>query len=253
MGVNLYVMTRRTEPMVIGDVLVPLHILHKTMKLTEMTKADAGDLAALRAKARTGIGGGRLAVRPSRDTEEVLIERDEHPVVRLKAQGRPVYGWDNDLTDVPDTDFGHLNIVGYALPDLTGPGGSMLFELVDRSGPTAVVRLMSEARAVELNILTAQRRLASFEQPSIQSVLSTQDLPEVGLWLAEVMLSNGRAATLSGALNEDWIAMTDKTRLVGWRPLFVPSAIELYRRESIEMEPRTDPPGQIIVARRRPG
>ncbi len=242
MGVNLYVMTRRTEPMVIGDVLVPLHILHKTMKLTEMTKADAGDLAALRAKARTGIGGGRLAVRPAKDMEDVLIKVGDHPGALVKGHGRPVYGWDNDLTDVPDLDFGHLNVVGYALPDVSGPG-SILFEVVERSGPTAVLSPMSEARAVDLGILTEQHRLVMFEQPAIKSVESTQDMPEVGLWFAEVTLENGRAATISGVLNEDWIAMTDKTRLVGWRPLFVPSAIELHRRESIP----------ILGPRRRPG
>lgn len=242
MGVHLYVITRQTEPAAIGDVVVPLHVLRKTMKLTEMTKADADDLTALRAKARTGLGGGRLAVRPAKDMEDVLIKVGDHPGAVVKGHGRPVYGWDNDLTDVPDLDFGYLNVVGYALPDVSGPG-SILFEVIDRSGPTAVVSPMSLSRAVDLGILTEQHRLVMFEQPAIQSVESTQDMPEVGLWLAEVTLENGRTATISGVLNEDWIAMTDKSRIVGWRPLSVPTAIELHRRESIP----------ILGPRRRPG
>ena len=156
MGVNLYLLDRRTVTLLIGTSKQTVGTLRPFFKLTELDdeRAAERDAAAL-------ITPSPVAALITDITDLPLVGKPDEPVA-----AHLVLGWDEGRGSVPDLGWDYLPQLGYAVRDRAS-GNYTLYE--DRSG---LLHPIDNPRAHELGLLDTGGELIRRGQPRITACRS---------------------------------------------------------------------------------
>ncbi len=142
MGVNVYLLNRRTAEISIGNERYIVGTLRPFWKITEIDEERAAEMAAAKAEL---LGNDAPTAVMISDICDVALASDP----RRKAAGHIVLGWDADRFSVTDFDWEYLPVLGYAVK-LSGSSTYALHEIRDE-----LLYPMTKERAIELQILDA--------------------------------------------------------------------------------------------------
>ena len=202
MGVQIYLLDRRTVTLLVGADRQQIGTLRRSWKVTEIDGDRAADIEA--AKANIAGQGAPLAV--------MLADVAEIPLAAEPIQPVPahlVLGWDADRSSVTDFGWDYLPALGYAVRS-TAPAEYALHE--ERAG---VLHPVTTGRAVELGILDGAGKFQRRGQPSITECRSVR--PYISSYAqADCTLSNGQIVELLTSVKPG--TLPDSTWYVGKRP-----------------------------------
>jgi hypothetical protein len=214
MGVNLFLLDRRTVTLVVGGSKHSIGTLRRFFKITEM---DGERTSVLDAAARVTLS----------PTAALVADVSELPLVDTPDKSIPahlVLGWDEGRSSVTDFGWDYLPRLGYAMLDHT-TGDYILHE--ERDG---LLHTINDYRARELGLLTATGALIRRGQPHIATCRSvTPYIP--GYAEADCTLNSGVTSKLLIATPDG--EMPPEAWFVGKRPMDV----ERYRRGLAGPEP----------------
>ena len=173
MGVELYILDRRTVPLDVGGSLHDVGVLRHAGKLTEQLGAPAV------AEAPSPVAA--LVARP--------VEIPVLDPTALPSAAHLVLSWEPGRRSVTDMDWDFLPVLGYAVRD-AGCGTYVLHYLTD-----GALLPVTAARAVETGLVRGDRLLRG-RQPKIVACIGAR-LIVAGCAEAEVVLDDGNRATLT--------------------------------------------------------
>ena len=151
MGVNLFLLDRRTVTLVIGGSRHTVGTLRRFFKLTELDEERGAELDAA------------ARIKPS-PAAALIVDISELPLVDMPSKPVPahlVLGWDDGRSSVTDFGWDYLPHLGYAVRDRT-TGHYALYE--KRCG---ILHLIDDPRARDLGLVTATGELVRHGQPRI--------------------------------------------------------------------------------------
>ncbi|HTR67861.1 MAG TPA: hypothetical protein VMH85_18915 [Terriglobales bacterium] len=181
MGVQIYLLDRRTVTLIVGDLAQEIGALRRSWKVTEMDDERAKEMEA--AKSQLQDKAAPLAAMVA-DVTELPLAADG----RLVA-AHPVLGWDADRFSVTDLGWDYLPVLGYAVHSSTAAGYVLHEE--GEGGLSPITR----SRALELEIQDQAGQLRRLGQPLIAECLSVR--PYIaGYMQANCVLSDGRTAEI---------------------------------------------------------
>jgi hypothetical protein len=151
MGVNTFLLNRRTAVVRIGASSQTVGTLRRFFKLTELDEERAAELDAA-----AGITPSPAATMIMDITELPLASEPGKPV-----PGHLVLGWDEGRGSVTDFDWDYLPQLGYAVRN-AATQEYVLFELRDER-----LYPIDTDRAIDLNLLDAEGHLIRHGQPVI--------------------------------------------------------------------------------------
>ncbi len=151
MGVNTFLLDRRTATLVIGGSRHAVGTLRRFFKLTELDEERGAELASA-----TRITPSPVAALIVDISELPLASEPEKPIA-----AHLVLGWDEGRGSVTDFRWDYLPQLGYAVRD-RDTGNYTLHE--ERSG---LLHAINNRRARELDLLTAGGELIRHGQPRI--------------------------------------------------------------------------------------
>lgn len=200
MGVNLYLLDRRSVGLFVGGTQHTIGTLRRFFKLTEM---DAERAAERDAAAR--VTPSPVAVMVADITELALADVPD----RLIA-AHLVLGWDEGRGSISDLEWDYLPKLGYAARDRDS-GNYTLYEKQDDR-----LRTVSDTRAKELQLLDREGRLVRHGQPHITACKSVR--PYItGFAEAECTFDNGADVKLLFATPSNTLPPNDW--FIGKRPM----------------------------------
>ena len=202
MGVQIYLLDRRTVTLLVGADLQKIGTLRRSWKVTEIDDDRAADIEA--AKANIAGQGAPLAVMVADVAEIPLAIEPNRPVaVHL------VIGWDADRSSVTDFGWDYLPVLGYAVRS-TASAEYVLHE--ERAG---VLHPVTSIRANELGILDGAGKFQRRGQPSITECRSVR--PYITSYAqADCTLSDGQVAEILTSVEPG--SLPDSIWYVGKRP-----------------------------------
>jgi len=202
MGVNIFLLDRRTVTLVVGGARVSIGTLRRFFKITELDEERAAELATASAAGRSP-----LAVMLADISELALATEPDKPVA-----AHLVLGWDEGRGSVTDFGWDYLPKIGYAVRD---PAGEAYLLYEERSG---LLHPIDAGRAQELRLLDPAGRLIRHGQPHIVNCRSvkrwTKDYAE-----AECTFENGEKNTVLTLIPDG--QLPPETWFIGKRPMDV--------------------------------
>ena len=202
MGVNTFLLDRRTTALVIGGRKQTIGTLRRFFKVTELDPKRAGELDAAGRTAPSPVAALVMEI-----TELPLAGAPDTPVA-----AHLVLGWDEGRGSVTDFGWDHLPRLGYAVRS-SETGVYVLHE--EREG---VLHQIGRERALELGLVDAAGRIVRHGQPRIASCRSVSRYI-AGYAEADCTLESGADDRLLIAIAGD--ALPPETWLVGKRPMDV--------------------------------
>ena len=154
MGVNIYVLERRTVRLSVGGIGQSVGSLRRLWKITDLDQEREEELNAAEAAARA----------VSSPLAAMLADISEIPLAAkygLPAKAHLVIGWDEGRTRVTDMGWDHLPILGYGVRDQEA-GVFVLHEQLD-----GVLHPVSCDRGSELGLIGPDGRIVRHGQPTI--------------------------------------------------------------------------------------
>jgi hypothetical protein len=204
-GVQIYILDRRTASLTVGDHSIQIGIVRRFWKVTEMNGERLAELEA--AKAISICSEGPVAVMVA-DVVEFSDATD--PSAEMTAH--IVLGWDTDRYSVTDSYWDYLPILGYAVRR----SDAMDFELHEEID--GILRPMSKDRAREMGLVDRSGGMIRRGQPEISMCRSVR--PFIPSYVqAECVLSDGRVAELLTRIQNEHLPPT--TWYIGKKPDFV--------------------------------
>lgn len=225
MGVNIYILDRRSVRLSIGGVEQDIGSLRRFWKITEIDSERAGELGTAEAAA-AAVPSPRAAM---------LADVDERPLgsaAGIPVKAHLVIGWDQGRTSVTDMRWDYLPVLGYAVRDPDSKG-FVLHE--DRGG--ALHRLDRE-RATGIGLTDDDGQLLVHGQPVISECRSVR--PYIaGYAEADCVFGDGRQEKL--LIETDGGALPEPSWFVGRKP-----------REVVRYSPVRPAPGSPDAASPHP-
>ena len=179
MGVNSFLLDRRTARMLIGGSSQTVGTLRRFFKLTELDEERAAELDA----------AAKITPSPA---AAMLMDITELPLADEPAKPLAVHlvlGWDEGRGSVTDFGWDHLPQLGYAVRN-PATQEYVLFELQDE-----LLYPIDERRALDLGLLDKQGKLIRRGQPVITGCENVR--PFLDRYAdADCTLSNGATETL---------------------------------------------------------
>lgn len=205
MGVQIYVLERRTVTLLIDGSAQEIGTLRRSWKVTEIVSERAAEID----KAKTAYEGSAvpMAVMVA-DVAELPLATD--PTSQISAH--LVLGWDADRSSVTDFGWEYLPVLGYAVRR----EGSTKFELHEEKGGSLYP--LSGARALELGIVDRKGRFVRKGQPTITGCRSVRHYI-TSYAQADCILSNGQTADILTAVEDGTLPLP--AWYVGKRPVDV--------------------------------
>jgi hypothetical protein len=201
-GVQIYLLDRRTVTLLVGAERQQIGTLRRSWKVTEIDRDRAADIEA--AKANIAGQGAPLAVMVADVGEIPLAIEPNQPVA-----AHLVIGWDADRSSVTDFGWDYLPVLGYAVRG-TASAEYALHE--ERAG---VLHPVTAIRAIELGILDGAGKFQRRGQPSITECRSV--LPYISSYAqADCTLSDGQIVKILTSVEPG--TLPDSTWYVGKRP-----------------------------------
>jgi hypothetical protein len=181
MGVDIFLLVRRTVTLLVGGSKLTVGTLRHFFKITELDEERATEQEA----------SARITPSP---VAAMIIDISERPLAA--DPDRPiaahlVLGWDEGRGSVTDFGWDYLPRLGYAVRDPAN-GTYTLYE--ERSG---LLHAIDAARAQEMGLLDATRRLIRHGQPRITECRSVR--PYIAGYVeADCAFDSGTGALASG-------------------------------------------------------
>ena len=172
MGVELYILDRRTVRLDVGGSLHDVGVLRHAGKLTEQLGAPS-----------VADAPSPVAALVARPIEMPVPDRTASP-----AAAHLVLAWESGRRSVTDIDWDFLPVLGYAVRD-AARGTYVLHHLTD-----GALLPLSAARAVQVGLVRGNRLMRG-KQPRIVECIGAR-LIVADCAEAEVVLDNGNRATL---------------------------------------------------------
>lgn len=182
MGVQVYLMDRRTVPLQVGAGRYEIGTLRRFWKLTELDTDRSSEITA--ARSRLGSKPAPVAVMINEVSEIAHATAAGHPVA-----AHLVLGWDADRVSVTDMDWDYLPVLGYAVRD-EATGIHVLHEVRDGE-----MLPFNDDRAEQTGLITPGGQLARHGQPSIIACLRVAPFIETCAE-ADCVLSNGKTTKI---------------------------------------------------------
>ncbi len=202
MGVQIYLLDRRTVTLRVGDDLQKIGTLRRSWKVTEIDGDRATEIEA--AKANIAGEGAPPAVMVADVTEIPLAIKPSRPVA-----AHLVIGWDADRSSVTDFGWDYLPTLGYAVR------GASSAEYALHEERAGVLHPVTTSRAIELGILDDAGKFQRRGQPSITRCRSVR--PYISSYAqADCTLSDGQIAEILTSVKSEMLP--DSTWYVGKRP-----------------------------------
>jgi hypothetical protein len=182
MGVQIYLLDRRTVTLLIDGEAERIGTLRLLCKVSEIDSERAAEVDA----AERGLRSRQVPF------AAMIAEVAELPLASEPSCGIAVHlvlSWDEDRAAVTDLTWDYLPLLGYAVRKMDS-SGYVLHE--ERGG---LLYPMSKSRAIQLGVLNETGRLVRRGQPSIVECKSVKPfLAEYAE--ADCILSDGRAAEI---------------------------------------------------------
>jgi hypothetical protein len=215
MGVNTFLLDRRTATLLIGASKHTVGTLRRFFKLTELDEERGAELDAA------------ASITPS-PAAALLVDISELPLA--SEPDRPVavhlvLGWDDGRGSVTDFGWDYLPRLGYAVRDRAG-GNYTLYE--ERSG---LLHAIDDRRAFELGLLSANGELIRHGQPRITACRSVTPYIIPGYAEADCTFDSGTGDKLLIVTPDNQLPPEDW--FIGKRPLDV----RCYQPNSARLEP----------------
>jgi hypothetical protein len=186
MGVQIYLLDRRTVTLLIDGEAEEIGALRQFWKVTEIDGERAAEIDAVKQSLQSR--SAPLAV--------MIAEACNLPLANEPSLTVPVHlvlGWDEDRVSVTDSTWDYLPVLGHAVRTASSAGYALHEE---RDG---LLYPLSKGRAIKLNILNEAGQLVRRGQPSIVECKSVK--PYLALYAeADCVLSDGRAVEILTAV-----------------------------------------------------
>ena len=218
MGVNTFLLDRRTATLLVGGKKQTVGTLRRFYKLTELDDARAAELDAA------------ACIRPS-PAAALIVDISELPLAG--APDKPVaahlvLGWDEGRGSVTDFGWDYLPQLGYGVRDSSN-GHYILHE--ERAG---LLHAIDDRRACELNLLAASGELVRHGQPRITVCHAVRPYIE-GFAEADCTLDDGREEKLLVRTTGD--DLPNPAWLAGKKPMEVETYRPKHRSGSASSDP----------------
>jgi hypothetical protein len=200
MGVNTFLLDRRTATLVIGGRKQTIGTLRRFFKVTELDPKRAGELDAAARITPSPVAAVVMDI-----TELPLASAPDTPV-----SAHLVLGWDDGRGSVTDFGWDHLPQLGYAVRDSVS-GAYVLHE--EQGG---LLQSISLEQAHGLGLVDTDGRLIRRGQPRVTDCRSVRHYI-TGYAEADCVLNNDRDERLLIAICGD--SLPPETWLVGKRPM----------------------------------
>ena len=214
MGVNIYVLDRRTVRLSTGGVINDVGTLHRFWKITEVDEERNRELEELE-KAVAGMPSPAAAM---------VADFNEFPpgdAAGRNVRAHTVIGWDEGRTTVTDLEWDYLPVLGYAVRD-PQTEVFVLHELRD-----GVLNEIGRERAAGLGLTDTEGRLLPHGQPVVEECRAVRPFIP-GYAEADCSFSDGRQQKLLIGVTGD--ELPQRSWLVGKKPAelgrFPPAAPE---------------------------
>lgn len=182
MGVQIYLLDRRTVTLTVDGLAQEIGTVRRSWKVTEVDDERAKEIEA--AKTRLQDKAAPAAVMVA-DVAELPLAAGASQLVAAHL----VLGWDADRFSVTDFGWDYLPVLGYAVRG--GPGAEYILHEEGEGGLSPITR----SRAIELGIHDQAGQLRRLGQPLIAECRSTGPyIP--GYVQADCVLSDGRTAKI---------------------------------------------------------
>ncbi len=202
MGVQIYLLDRRTVTLLVGDDSQKIGTLRRSWKVAEIDSDRAAEIEA--AKASIAGEGAPLAVMVVDVAEIPLAIEPSRPVA-----AHLVIGWDANRSSVTDFGWDYLPALGYAVR------GTSAAEYALHEERAGVLHPVTTSRAIELGILDDARKFQRRGQPLITKCRSVR--PYISSYAqADCTLSDGQTAEILTSVESG--TLPDSTWYVGKRP-----------------------------------
>lgn len=202
MGVQIYLLDRRTVTLLVGNESQKIGTLRRSWKVTEIDDDRAAEIEA--AKASIAGEGAPVAVMVADVAEIPLAIEPSRPVA-----AHLVIGWDADRSSVTDFGWDYLPTLGYAVR------GASSAEYALHEERAGVLHPVTTSRAIELGILNDARKFQRRGQPSIIKCTSVR--PYISSYAqADCTLSDGQIVEILTSVELEMLP--DSTWYVGKRP-----------------------------------
>jgi hypothetical protein len=202
MGVNVYILDRRTARLDVGGTSHAVGWLRRSWKITELNAGRTIELEAAKASARS-IASPPAAMLA--DVADMPLGSADGPQVSAHL----VIGWDEGRTIVTDMGWDYLPVLGYGVRDAEG-GGFALHE--ERDG---ALHPIGRERAAELGLAGPDGRMVRHGQPTIAECRSVRRYV-AGYAEADCTFDDGRTERLLVGIEGD--GLPDPSWLVGRKP-----------------------------------
>ncbi len=202
MGVQIYLLDRRTVTLFVDGMTQEIGTLRRSWKLTEIDNEREAEIAAAKTSFRSKAAP--VAVMVADVTELWLAAEPSQPIA-----AHQVLGWDADRSSVTDLGWDYLPVLGYAVR--TGAlAGYVLHE--EKIGGLSPV---THDRAIELGIYDPAGQFLRQGQPSIVKCVSVR--PYISAYVqANCVLNDGRNAEILTSVEPD--ALPPPAWYIGKRP-----------------------------------
>lgn len=204
MGVNTFLLDRRTVTLSVEGQRQKVGTLRRFYKLTEMDLDETRQAEIDAAEKNTY---SPVAVMLAEADEARMADNRDHPV-----SAHLVLGWDEGRGTVTDYKWDFLPILGYAVRAASG-NEYKLYEKRD-----GLLHHIDATRARELSLVDAQGRLLRRGQPVITTAANVR--PFLDLYAdADCTLSNGEAETITTQIEDGKLPPAEW--FIGKRPMDV--------------------------------
>ncbi len=202
MGVQIYLLDRRTVTLLVGNHSQKIGTLRQSWKVTEIDGDRAAEIEA--AKVNIAREGAPPAVMVADVAEIPLAIEPNRPVA-----AHLVIGWDADRSSVTDFGWDYLPALGYAVR------GASSAEYALHEERAGVLHPVTTSRAMELGILDDAEKFQRQGQPLIIRCRSVR--PYISSYAqADCTLSDGQVAEILTSVESG--TLPDSTWYVGKRP-----------------------------------
>ena len=203
MGVNIYILDRRTARLSIGGIEQNIGSLRRFWKITELDNARVSELEASEEAARAIVSPPAAMLA---DVYDMPLASDSSAPVNAHL----VIGWDEGRTSVTDMGWDYLPILGYGVRDRE-TGAFVLHE--KREGALYPV---SRERAAEAGLIGSDGQLIPHGQPLIVECRSVR-LYVAGHAEADCVFDNGKVVKLLFGITDE--CLPDPAWFVGKKPM----------------------------------